>query len=282
MKPTRNALCVCACVCAYVRMCAVAWVHRCGLGMTELLNAMDTRPSSVESITEALDANGQATADEFSTGVAGNLAARGAAPSDALQMQSLSAGAGEEGKQHDCQETVLDGAELDRDEVENRTGTPPPSSADIASAGEAEGGAEHRQATSAPSDMANHPREKDRPVEHSTSAGAADDMRCELESGSTVPLGTSEDSPDSPARPKALPTIRHLRIQGDPALCLSDEAVALLTDLFSYYRMETLELPRTKADLSREAASAGADAEIKLVEAAKTWAAQTGVALLRR
>jgi hypothetical protein len=58
-----------------------------------------------------------------------------------------------------------------------------------------------------------------------------------------------------------------------------------LTDLFSRYRMETLELPRSKAGLAGGASavvSLDEEVENELVEAAKIWAAQTGVALLRR
>lgn len=252
--------------------------------MTELLNAMDTRASSVESITEALDANGQATAGDFGSRVTANLAARSAVTSDTSQTESPSGGAGEEDRRHDCQATVVNSAELDRDEVEARVGAPQPSSEDIASTGEIEEGGVQRQVTSAPSDMADQPGQEDRPVEHTPSAEPVNGLPSEPESESTVPPDTSEGSPDSPAPLKTLPTLRHLRIRGDPALCLCDEAVALLTDLFSCYRMETLELPRTKADLGREAAGAESQGgeENELVGAAKTWAAQTGVALLRR
>jgi len=48
--------------------------------------------------------------------------------------------------------------------------------------------------------------------------------------------------------------------------------------------METVELPRTEAGLDETGAAASLEeaAENELVEAAKTWAARTGVALVRR
>ena len=252
--------------------------------MTELLSAMDTRTRSVESITEALDADGQATADEFTA----RVAAKVTVPRDTLQTQSANGEAGQEDtEQHreDTEETVVNSGYLDHDgaaAAEPRVGTPAPSSEDLAGAGEVDRETAGRHMPSAAADM--HGREmeeEDRLGGDSQSDAPVDGLDSEEESESNAAPRTTEGNPlNQPAR---RPTIRHLRVRGDPALCLCEEAVSLLTDLFSCYRMETVELPRTEAGLGEAgAASLEEAAENELAAAAKTWAAQTGIALRRR
>ena len=254
--------------------------------MTELLTAMDTRARSVESITEALDADGQATADDFTARVAAKVTG------DTLQTQSPNGEAGQEDtEQHrgDTEETVANSGYLDHDEAaaaaQTRVGTPPPSSGDLAGAGEVDGETEGRHMASAVADMpGGEPEQEDSLGGDSQLDAPVGGLDSNEKSESTAAPHTTEGNPETQGPVKASPTIRHLRIRGDPALCLCEEAVALLTDLFSCYRMETVELPRTEAGLDETGAAASLEeaAENELVEAAKTWAARTGVALRRR
>lgn len=268
-------------------------------GMTELLSAMDTRACAVDSIAEALDADGQATANEFRTRVAESTLAKGAIGTDAsshTQTDTAAGGADEERHELDLAQVEVV-PELDHDiraaaasseaavEIAPRVGTPPTSSEDVAVVG-AVGGAAERRSVALASDETSEQEQQERGHEegHVGADGPADGLHAEQETGSTVSPAQS-DGPERRGPAKASPTVRHLRIRGDTAVCLCDEAVALLTDLFSCYRMETLELPRTGTGQCSEGSDAPVPdeaAENELAEAAKMWAARTGITLCRR
>lgn len=247
--------------------------------MTELLTAMDARANSTESIADNLDADGQAIASEFNA----RVAARGVVTID---TQSPNGEPGDDDRQQTPHAKTVDSADTQCDDAaaQPRVVTPPVSSEDIVDPGEVEGERERTQVAADPAGMLEQ-EEANRSVGDDPSDERAHQLGSEPQLESTLAPGTNESSPEKQGPAKILPTICHLRVRGDPELCLCAEAVALLSDLFSCYRMETVELPHSKANGDKDGvgtASVEAAAEVELLAAAKSWAVQTGVSLRRQ
>jgi len=91
------------------------------------------------------------------------------------------------------------------------------------------------------------------------------------------PTAEPEPQPEPEPEPQAPPVVRRLRLLGDPSLVCGEEALGLLTDLISVYKLESIEIPAAGAP---DASGGWADREVGVTEAAARWAAE-GVTLSR-
>ena len=235
--------------------------------MTELLTAMDSR-AAVEVVLPAaeLDLAGAATADEFDARVAASATAEGVGDDGAVAAAEAPGAVGTGGGEDvstEAQEMLRQAdAEVDGD-----------GGGEAAAAAAAAAGAEEQQEAEEVSELGLDDREREEEPQAEPAAARV----------------------LTPPPPPPVSAVKHLRIRGDSELCVSEEALDLLTDLFSCYRVETVELPSVSRAVGRggtAAAEAGEgdetsaggqrEEELGLEVAARGWAAQAGVSLVRR